>query len=45
MNQLSGWTRRSALALTGTGLTALGTRGLAAGPEPHFEVMADGLGF
>jgi gluconolactonase len=45
MNQLSGWTRRSALAFTGAGLAALATRGLAAGPEPHFEVMADGLGF
>jgi gluconolactonase len=43
MAEQSGITRRSALALAGAGLAALGTRGLAAHHE--FEVMAEGLGF
>jgi gluconolactonase len=44
MTEHSGWTRRSALALAGTGLAALGARGLAA-EQQQFEVMAEGLGF
>lgn len=43
MKSQSGWTRRSALALAGAGLAALGSRGYAA--EADMEVMAEGLGF
>jgi len=44
MTEQSGWTRRSALALAGTGLVALGARGLAA-EQQQFDVLAEGLGF
>lgn len=45
MTGQSGWTRRSALAVAGSGLAAAGSRVFAIGPAPRFEVMAEGLGF